>query len=196
MRWAVAVLLLTVGFGRPATGQELIVGPAAYGQYVTGDLSEFGRPLMAEPLYAQGPNSNIEIGVGAGRTRVSGDDIRTQDGLGSFQLTVGIPLGLRAVRFSYRQTDRELALLRRVTAGWLMEFGRRSWRPFLEPGWTFSSQSPGAVASGTMTGPHVSTGLTVDLTERLFVRPELSADLQLRGPMLLREAWLAVGLRF
>ena len=48
MRATVAVLLLTVGIARPATGQELTIGPAAYSQFVTDDLSKFGRPLMAE----------------------------------------------------------------------------------------------------------------------------------------------------
>jgi hypothetical protein len=52
MRATVAVLLLPVGFARPAAGQEVIVGAAAYRQYVTDDLSEFGRPLMAEVRFS------------------------------------------------------------------------------------------------------------------------------------------------
>jgi hypothetical protein len=52
MRAVVAVLLLTVGFARSTTGQEVVVGPAAYGQYVTGDLGELGSPLMAEVRFS------------------------------------------------------------------------------------------------------------------------------------------------
>lgn len=48
MRATVAVLLLTVGFARPAPAQELIVGPVGYRQYANEDLSDFGPPLMTE----------------------------------------------------------------------------------------------------------------------------------------------------
>ena len=155
--------------------------------------------ILAVPgaaVHAQEPGRRLELGVGASRTRLSGDDIRTQEGLASFHASAGVRLGRRTVRLSYRQTDRELTTLRRVTAGWLIEFGARWWRPFLEPGWTVSFQSPGPVASRVMIGPHVSAGLTIDMTDRLFVRPLISADLQARGPMLLREAGLVAGFRF
>lgn len=39
---------MMVGVAGRATAQEITFGAAAYGQFVKGDLSEFGRPLMAE----------------------------------------------------------------------------------------------------------------------------------------------------
>lgn len=152
--------------------------------------------VSARAVRAQEPQSTVELGIGAARTHLSGDDVRTQEGLGSLQVTVGARFLHHSFRISYRQTDRDIVILRRVTGGWFIEFGRRSWRPFLEPGWTLSTQSSGPVASRTLTGPHLSAGLTVDLTGPLFIRPEVSADLQVRGPMLLREAGLTVGLKF
>ena len=52
MRVAVWFVLLMAMVAGPATAQEITFGPAAYGQFIRGDLSEFGRPLMAEVRFS------------------------------------------------------------------------------------------------------------------------------------------------
>lgn len=52
MRTTVLVVVMTVSLARPATAQEVTVAPAAYRQFITGDLSKFGRPLMTEVRFS------------------------------------------------------------------------------------------------------------------------------------------------
>ncbi len=60
---AILGIFLLIGLARPALGQELTVGPAGYRQYVTDDLSNFGRPLMTEVRFSYPRSDRFSVEV-------------------------------------------------------------------------------------------------------------------------------------
>ena len=167
---------------------------------------------MAISVAAQG--GEFEVGGVAGYGGVIGEDVRDQSyGYGGafFQTRLGRPEV--KVDYEYHAWDR-LGPLHMIGVGWLIQAKPRKSRPFFQVGWVWAFERhrvrgtfPGRLPDDppvfvdrsiteTLQGLALGAGVTLDVGNRFFIRPELRWRGLGPGPMMMFLPAVSVGVRF
>jgi hypothetical protein len=157
-----------------------------------------GVAVCVLPISAQA-QSGMEISGTGGWLRASADDAAVVDGgwVGaSFKARLGRPEIKVDYEFFHRNFTNEKESIHLIGAGWLVQRRSGRVRPFYQVGWTFGVQTSDRHARSGLMGLALSAGLKANVTDRLFLSPELRWKLLGPGPMMLVEPGVTLGWQF